>query len=130
MNSRPCSPAGWFIGADHIGEYMHRWYFRTPWGAIRLHHILRSDQAEALHDHPWDFCSFLLSGGYTEVRPDGAVYHPQGSVVRRRAEDLHRLIIWRPVWTLVFTGPRRRTWGFQTETGWVPWAEALGGGSS
>lgn len=70
----------------------------------------------------------------------GRWYGP-GSHVLRRAEDLHRLELkkeWdepgnnagppgylpqlkeRSAWTLVFRGPVRRQWGFETEKGWVP----------
>jgi hypothetical protein len=118
------SPRGWFWGANHIGTYMARWYVQTPWFTIRLHHILRSDNAVSFHDHPWDFTSFLLSGGYTEVTPTGTRWWPRFSVIRRRAEDLHRLVLTRPVWTLVLTGPRRREWGFEIDGQWVHWQDA------
>lgn len=119
------SPLGWFLGRNDIGNYMHRWYLQTPWFTVRLHHILRSDEARALHDHPWDFCSLLLSGGYLEVRQDVVKWWPRFSIVRRRAEDLHRLVIPKPVWTLVITGPKRREWGFRLPTGeWIHWKKA------
>lgn len=110
---------------NDIGDYMQRWILQTRWGTLRLHRILRSDNAEALHDHPWDFWSLLLSGGYLEVTPAGERWCPRFSLVRRQAEDLHRLVLTRPVWTLVWTGPLRRKWGFQTETGWVYWRDAF-----
>jgi hypothetical protein len=126
----------WWIGRSDLGDYMHRWEFRTPWFAIRLHHILRNDQAEDLHDHPWDFTSFLLTGPYVEVVLEDSirgvfagqtrrVRHERFAVVRHRAEDLHRIELPEgPVWTLVLTGPLRRSWGFLTSAGWLPWAEA------
>jgi hypothetical protein len=111
----------WFLGPNHIGSYMSRWYLQTPWFTVRLHHILRSDEARALHDHPWDFWSLLLTGGYTEITPTGTRRWPWCSLVRRRAEDLHRLVLDRPVWTLVWTGPRRRSWGFLVDGQWIYW---------
>ncbi len=51
------------------------------------------------------------------------------TVVRRTAEHLHRvqgIKPGRPAWTLIFTGPRRRSWGFVEETGWKHWREYLG----
>jgi hypothetical protein len=57
----------WFIGAKHINDYMHRWLVRTPWFTLRIHHILRSDNERDLHDHPFDFTSFIFKGSYTEV---------------------------------------------------------------
>lgn len=121
------------IYSEHLGDYMRRWILQWPGGTLRLHHIMRSDVGRDLHDHPWDFWSLLLTGGYTEVRParfnphtkqtepERAIYWPRFSVVRRQAEDLHRLVLRVPVWTVVWTGPKRRTWGFRTRRGWVPW---------
>ncbi len=125
--------------------YMERWVLSTRYGALRLHHILRSDGDRDLHDHPFDFWSLLLTNGYTEVAPGGfdnvsprpapsapgkivlgrelpdvSKWWPRFSVVRKKAEDLHRLELTAgPVWTLVWSGPVRREWGFQTPDGWI-----------
>jgi hypothetical protein len=53
----------------------------------------------------------------------------RGRVVRRPAEHLHRvqgIKPGKPAWTLVFTGPRRRDWGFVTDDGWTHWRTHLG----
>lgn len=138
---------GWGFYASHIGPpgapYMRRFIFRLPFklGTVRLHQILRSDDDRHLHDHPFDFVSILLTGSYAETTPtpcdcdaESRGYHyrcdfeisptrrriwPRFSIVRKRAEDLHRLTLSRPLWTLVFAGPKRRDWGFATELGWV-----------
>lgn len=129
----------WALYSHHLGTYMRRWIWKTPWGTLRLHNILRSDDDRHLHDHPFDFTSFLLSGGYTEETPRGE--HPTGgfawrpgfdrkdprerrwwprfSIVRKRAEQCHRLILDRPLWTFVISGLKRRAWGFHTEQGWI-----------
>lgn len=116
-------PFGFEWRSDLIAhDYMRRRTLSTPWGAIRIHHILRSDQREHFHDHPFDFTSLILAGGYVEHRPgmEPRTCRP-GSVVRRRAEDLHALeLIGKSAWTIVVTGPIRRDWGFMTEDGWVP----------
>lgn len=114
----------WSLYAHHLGDYMHRWILRTPWGTLRLHHILRSDADRHLHDHPFDFTSFLLTGGYTEETPGKGEmrqvkWWPRFSVVRKKAEDLHKLILEKPLWTFVISGPKTRAWGFQTELGWI-----------
>lgn len=105
-------------------DYMRRWRFKTPWGMLRIHHILRSDDRDHLHDHPMDFVSFILWGGYVEYTPNlpPKKYGP-GSVVVRRAEDLHALELCdkkRGAWTLLLTPPFRRKWGFATPDGWIP----------
>lgn len=102
-------------------DYMRRWSLKTPWGTLRLHHILRSDNDREFHDHPMDFTSLILVGGYVEHRPGGEsrLFMP-GAVVRRRAEDLHRLeLVGESAWTVLATSPYRRAWGFATEDGWV-----------
>ncbi len=99
--------------------YMRRWFLQTPWFTVRLHHILRSDSDRHLHDHPWSFWSFLLSGGYVEVTPAGQRYCPRFSLVRRKATDIHRLVLTKPVWTLVVSGPKVREWGFTVDGRWV-----------
>ncbi len=123
-------------------DYMRRWTLTLPTGhMIRVHKILRSDDRTHYHDHPFDFVSFILKGGYVEYSgttvqspPDREAiasititpkitlkrtYLP-GSIVRRRAEDLHALeLLDGPAWTLVFAGPIRREWGFETSDGWI-----------
>lgn len=126
----------------HIGDYMHRWIVQTPWGSLRLHHILRSDRDRDMHDHPVDFWTLLLTGGYVEWLPAD---HPESRVKllaeptpglpaphavghrRQRfswryvqAETAHRLQLFEPVWTLLWCWPPRRDWGFHTAEGWVP----------
>lgn len=121
--------------ADGDNIYLKRLtLFTTPWFSIKLHRIYRPDQQRDLHDHPWHFLSFVLRGEYIEDVPDT---DPCGRSKGRRevrhirwlnwkkAEDLHA-ISWvsrKPVWTLVITGVRRRTWGFFVESlkRWVPW---------
>ena len=136
-------------------------------GGIFLHVIHRQDDDRDPHDHPWDFTSVILKGGYWDEQwswtdpvfeaegcgarihdgcgggcvGDGSTMEPgyrshtgnewvgRGRVVRRAAEHLHRvqgIKPGRPAWTLVFTSPRRREWGFVTEHGWVHWREYLG----
>jgi hypothetical protein len=119
----------WAIGSfayrsDLIAhDYMRRWALFTPWGAIRLHKIMHSDDRAHLHDHPMDFASLILHGGYIEHLPGGEMREfTAGDVNTKRAEALHalELIDGGPVWTLVFAGPVRRQWGFMTEEdGWI-----------
>jgi hypothetical protein len=101
---------------------------------IYLHHIVRSDYERACHDHPWDFVSIILKGGYTEhnqcletafcAEHTHVIKKRAGSIVAHKAEDLHRLELERPAWTLVFSGRKRREWGFQTpDKGWIGWRE-------
>lgn len=126
-------------GADNVTPYMIRYIIaRTPWGALYLHHFLRSDEDRCLHDHPWPFTSIILTGGYFEetpckcgIQPDHTLllWYGLGSVLRRPAEWRHRVVLKDGVqpWTLVFVGRRRRKWGFWTKSGWIYWREFLQG---
>jgi hypothetical protein len=113
----------------HQGDlYLRRWLL-TPsvcgW-RLMLHKIARPDRDRALHDHPWDFATLCLRGGYVEELWDGGgaaerehVLVP-GDVRLRAAEHTHRIarIMGAAAWTLVLHGPRRRAWGFwDAETG-------------
>lgn len=101
----------------HIGSYMKRYILYTPWRTIRLHHILRSDHDRALHDHPFNFWTFLLTGDYTEVLPDGVgaekwIKRKKWTLRWVKAETPHRLVLDKPVWTLVIAEHQSRDWGF------------------
>lgn len=88
--------------------------------AIKLHHIESSDD-DCLHDHPWTFISILLKGCYVEEYDKGFKGYGRGTVLFRPARWKHRLIINRPVWSLVITFRKVREWGFWTKKGFVPW---------
>lgn len=111
------------------GDYMRRWHVirRNPLFNVYLHHFLRSDVDDALHDHPWWNVSILLRGCYIEVTMVRGLEHRRifraGDVKFRFAKSAHRveLVGGRPCWTLFVTGPRLRTWGFHCPKGFVPW---------
>lgn len=126
-----------------IADYMDRWILQTPWCSLRIHHIRRSDDDRALHDHPFHYVSWLIWGCYSEVLPadfdEARAFGTLAQDVRgpfilrrrrwlslavRRGVDSHRIVVERPCWTLVFSSPRYRRWGFYTADGWVYWREA------
>jgi len=111
------------------GDYLHRWFLipKNKYFNIFLHKFYRSDDDRALHDHPWISLSILLKGEIIE--------HTWGNKVRyitrflpifRSAKLAHRIeLVKGPVWTLFITGPRIRTWGFHTKSGWMESKEFL-----
>lgn len=140
----------WLKGEPHITllqegrPYLLRWYVipRNSRFNIYLHKFLKSDEDEALHDHPWWFASLILNGEYVEHRKDATTHRKAGSVALRRSKTAHRVELlqevtssdagWTmyreaPVWTLFFTGPKRREWGFHCPKGWIPWTKFTAG---
>ncbi len=115
------------------GLYLRRFYLspRVRWlpFQIFLHHILLDDDRH-LHDHPWDFVSVILRGGYREDYVCRGTSLPTctehckerlmrnamaGSILVNRAEHTHRVEIIKPVWSLVIARRPRRKWGFWTD---------------
>ena len=93
--------------------YVIRWRFETPWFSIRLHHWVAPDDDRAKHDHPWDFTTFVLKGGYTDAGPDGDEHLRAPAIRHRTATHQHTVF---PdlggAWTVIVTGPIVRNWGF------------------
>jgi len=51
--------------------HFRRWkIILTPWFAIYIHAIYKADEDKHLHNHPWNFWSFVLKGSYTERLPN------------------------------------------------------------
>ena len=99
--------------------YLKRWWI-IPRNAVQnvyLHMILQDDDDRALHDHPWDNQSYVISGQYREITPNGAFIRKAGDLVSRKSTDRHRLelINGRPCVSLFFTGVKTREWGFWCE---------------
>jgi hypothetical protein len=120
---------------DAHGEaYLHRLRIvNTPWFGINLHDIHLPDTDKDPHDHPWNFVSVVLRGGYGEtlytydtVRSVRSKVWRRGSIHRMRTRSFHHIHKVEPgTRTLVFTGKRSKAWGFQTRTGFVPWQEYM-----
>jgi hypothetical protein len=126
-------------------DYLIRWrVVQTPWFAVYLHDLLEPDSARDPHDHPWTFWSVILRGGYVEKiweqDPQLGVggFHRvvgwwsrsyrrrwlAGSVHKMTMDKAHMIQFVQPgTRSLIICGPRRRTWGFWTEEGFVPWTE-------
>lgn len=102
---------------------------QTPWGGLYIHHIIAED-SDVPHDHPWNFLSFVLKGGYEESlgRDASTATHRTRklwTLAHRRSTDAHYISSVKPgTYTLLLVGRRTRTWGFWTSPfTWVPWTE-------
>lgn len=110
---------------------LERWYIHRSKRTfnIYLHHLMRSDDDRALHDHPWWNCSIILRGEYIEhtIAAGGVHYRRirrSGDIVFRRASGAHRLELNSGACiTLFMTGPKIRDWGFHCPSGWVFWKD-------
>ena len=104
--------------------YLVRWVAAWNKFSVRLHHWLGSDDHRHAHDHSWWFLTIVLWGGYTDSTPiyDAAGKQAAwetdrlraGSIRLRRADHRHyvKLEPGKTAWTLLFTGPHLRTFGF------------------
>lgn len=105
--------------------------FECPAFGIYIHKIFEADIDRSLHDHPWSFMTFTLSGGYFEEILSGYGQYeqralgkdPYNRVSQKRfgylpITSFHRIAQIYPrhlvgyVQTLVIHGPRRKNWGF------------------
>ena len=75
--------------------YLERFYIflkdreKFPFN-IFLHRFIRSD-SDDLHDHPWDFRTLILIGGYWEHTLDGKFWRGPGSYRYVAANTYHRV---------------------------------------
>jgi len=122
-------------------NYLTRYFIipRNRWFNIYLHKYTGSDDNRALHDHPWWSMSILLKGEIQEYQHLKA-YSVHGDKTNfnmlkiigiwhfipkfRPAEYTHRIeLLSNTAWTLFFTGPAIRQWGFHCRKGWVHWKD-------
>lgn len=131
-----------------IGTYMDRWYIIPPqWNlpfCVRLHHILRHDQARVPHNHPYAFKSIVLRGFYVEEQilgvppmeegcewiafPVREVYHFPFKWHKIARQRYHRITEMSAggVWTVIVhpRKPKEYEWGYLGEGGkHIPHAE-------
>jgi len=140
MNTRRTGWKRWSIGSYFSvykdGElYLERRrLIQTPVFGVYLHHIAMEDKDRDLHDHPWTFGTLILKGGYTEsYRPEADKFGTEQHRVWKRwsyhkmpLRAAHKIETLKDnTYTLVFTGPRRKDWGFHTPEGYVRWQDYL-----
>lgn len=104
-------------GDLHFRRYRILW---TPWFAIYIHNILKSDEDKHLHDHPWNILIFILKGGYVEMMKDSCCERPPGSLFFHKSTVVHKIkTLYGPTWSFVMTFGKNRLWGYDTEIGWI-----------
>ena len=115
---------------------------------VFIHKIIKSDDDD-LHDHPWGYFTFIMSGGYWETvgdigtNGDGdditefkTTRHWRDRGFMQKVDDthIHRLELKKnedtgqdiPCWSLFIAFQRTRDWGFYTvETDGLKWTPAV-----
>lgn len=124
--------------------YIRRIYLSPLWNwlpkRIFLHHIFMSDRDGAPHDHAFGFRTFPITNWYREIIQTNSFENwsgPRHPIFKERilrvgqsaynpATHIHRLILNKPMWTLVIADKPSRNWGFHdTWRGFVPWRKYL-----
>lgn len=123
-----------FQGQPYLIRYT---LISTRFFRLFLHKILRSDDDRDLHDHPWNFWTFILRGRYREEVPADSPpmfnehgkmivkskVHGPGSLIRHKAADCHRLDL-----QLMFKFPTERGSLAPVQTEYIPvWTLFLAG---
>ncbi len=88
---------------------------------LYLHKIERADEEKHPHDHPWNFYSIILSGGYVERCGDKINVRRPGNIAHRKCTAFHKVLhlLGKRVYTLVFTYGKIREWGYDVDGEWV-----------
>lgn len=104
--------------------------FKCPYFSVKIHKALMSDPAIP-HDHPWNYYSLILWGGYWEETTlpnyeEGhyvqKIWYGPGKLLIRKGDKLHRLVIPEKKYSisLILTSKKWRDWGFwDFYEGWI-----------
>lgn len=110
--------------------------------SLYIHRFLKDD-LDDLHDHPWNFATFMVQGSYTEVFYNGKAknsFDPEFTsivnyrsvknlrFVTRKGDDFHKVVLDKqysletmndaPL-TIFLAFTKYKNWGFITPNGWV-----------
>ena len=106
--------------------YLERYYLflknreNFPFNVF-LHKFLKSDPDD-LHDHPWNFRTLILYGGYWEHTEYGKFWRGPLSYRYMPSSTFHRIELDKNFpycWTLFMPGKICKDWGFKTKNGWI-----------
>jgi hypothetical protein len=111
-------------GSPYINRFR---ILMTPWFSMYLHHIYTADLDRDLHDHPFNFTSTILRGGYIESVANNADPKrtaikgwPTWSAHKMPLTKCHRIeLVQKNTVSLILVGRRRGSWGFYTDQGYV-----------
>ncbi len=103
--------------------YAYRFRIDFYWFSFRLHYWVGDDDSRAYHDHPINFITLIIWGGYLDIHPRNGKSYARimgiGSMnlIRRHYQHYVKLIR-KPTISLLFTWGKPEKYGFyNTETG-------------
>jgi len=110
--------------------HFRRWrILSTPWFNIYIHEIFKADEDLHLHDHPWNYRSYIIKGSFEELYTNSEYYRNviqaqsvrSGMIVKRLATTFHKVekIHSSKIVTLFITGRKFRDWGYLVDGEWV-----------
>jgi|SRR5271154_3074577 len=119
---------------DRFGNPKPEAVFPKGFGfSLFLHRFHRSDDDEALHNHPWAWAwSLILAGGYKEEYRVGddvtwRIVGP-GRLIKITKDHFHRVdLLEKDSWSLFVAGPKEANWGFwdRTTKEFWPWRDFI-----
>lgn len=131
----------------NLDGYMNRWWLfnqiteqpdgtkraKYPWlpFSVRMHHILRADEARDPHNHPGSFRTLILKGAYIEHREARHYVRVAGDTSTLMHGEFHHVSSVSPggVWTVFIMWDWKDTWGFRKPDGTViNWKSYKNGG--
>lgn len=95
--------------------YAYRWVFIFFQYSIRIHKWIRSDDKRHMHDHAWNFRTFVLKGSYIDVSEQNGqiIKEIVNTTVYRKAFHKHYVEVPKEgCITLLFCSKPYRKWGF------------------
>lgn len=133
---------------------VYRWWIipRNRFFNVYLHKFMQDDD-QVLHDHPWPSLTLILKHGYSErqfvTMPVDGQPLPETVLIRRAvfkpvfrpATTAHQVVVDKGFngetfhsWSLFFTGPKYRMWGFwcpgNGKAHWKPYLEYSADGNA
>lgn len=104
---------------NHLLGYLHRFTFFKLWKFhFRIHHILSIDKTPFLHNHPFFYCSIIISGGYSEIyeKNEQLIFKKNSflNIIFRKQSTYHRITHILPnTKTLFFTFKSNQKWNLK-----------------
>jgi hypothetical protein len=104
---------------ERMSDEFTKFHLEGPWPFQPAFHRFTGPDVDGPHDHPWDFTTHIIHGGYEEevyeILPDGnwkmdVVQRLPGTAHFVRAGHIHRItrLLADECWTMVLAAPVTR----------------------